>query len=279
MDLSPLISTDDLARLLQDDAGVRVIDASWHLDGRDARTDFEAARIPGAVFFDLDAISDAHSSLPHMLPSPGAFSTAMSALGVSDKDRIVVYDTQGLFSAPRAWWMLTTMGASQVQVLDGGLPKWRAEGRRLEHGPAQALAPSQFAAWPASSTVATLDDVRQALAAGGQVLDARGAPRFRGEAAEPRPGVRPGHMPGAANLPYPRLLGADGGMKQGPALEQAFKDAGIDLSQPVITTCGSGVTAAILTLGLAMLGRPSRLYDGSWTEWGSRSDAPVVTGP
>lgn len=275
---SPLISTDELAQLLADDQAVRVIDASWHLDGRNGQAEFQTGRIPGSVFFDLDAVSDSATDLPHMLPTPAAFSSALGDLGVASSDRIVVYDTVGLFSAARLWWMLTVMGASQVQVLDGGLPKWRAEGRPIETGDAPAPSPAAFAARFAPAAVASLDDVRQALASDVQVVDARGAPRFRGEAAEPRPGVRPGHMPGAINLPYPRLLNTDGTLKRGPALEAAFAEAGVDPSRPVVTTCGSGVTAAILTLGLAVLERPSRLYDGSWAEWGSRSDTPVVTG-
>lgn len=213
-----------------------------------------------------------------MLPTPEAFAESMGALGLKADDRIVVYDTAGLFSAARAWWMLTIMGARDVRVLDGGLPKWRAEGRPVETDPASAPQPVRFDAWLDTERVVDLEAVRDALADGLQVVDARGGPRFRGEAAEPRPGVRAGHMPGARNLPYSALLNADGTMKRGAVLAAAFGDAGVDPDQPVITTCGSGVTAAIVSLGLAELGRSSRLYDGSWAEWGGREDTAVVTG-
>jgi thiosulfate/3-mercaptopyruvate sulfurtransferase len=274
---SPLISTHDLVdRLGAPD--LRIIDASWWLDGRDARADFEQARLPGAVFFDLEAVSDHDSPYHHMLPSPQAFADDMGKMGLSEDDDIVIYDAQGLFSAARVWWTLRIMGAKRVRVLDGGLPKWRAEGRPLEQGPVSAANASTFRPDFASDGVVDLEHVRQALGGDIQVVDARGAPRFRGAAAEPRPGVRSGHMPGALNLPFGQLLNADGTLKRGAALEAAFSDAGVDLDRPVITSCGSGVTAAILTLGLAELGRSSRLYDGSWAEWGARTEVPVEVG-
>lgn len=274
---SPLISAEELAAH-QGEPGLRIVDASWHLDGRDARADFTEAHIPGAIFLDLDGVSDAASALPHTLPAPAAFAASAGVLGLSDRDSIVVYDTAGLFSAARVWWMLKIMGARDVRVLDGGLPVWRDLGLPVETGEPPRPGFAVFSPRFDAPAVVGPEDVHSALSDGTQVVDARSASRFRGEAAEPRPGVRAGHMPGALNLPYGAVLNADGTMKRGAALEAVFADAGVEIDRPVITTCGSGVTAAILTLALAELGRPSRLYDGSWAEWGSPEGGPVVAG-
>ena len=271
---APLVSPRWLAQALADPR-VCALDASWHLPtaGRDARAEHAQAHIPGAPFFDIDALSDRASDLPHMLPDAQAFAQAMGALGLADDMILVVYDSVGLFSAPRAWWTLRTFGARDVRVLDGGLPAWRALGLPVESG-AVTRAPAAFAARLDAGAVAAMEDVRAALAAGSaQVADARSAERFAGKAPEPRPGLSAGHMPGAHNLPMGGVL-TQGRMKTPQEILAAFAQAGLDPDRPMITSCGSGVTAAVLNLALACAGKQApRLYDGSWTEWASRGGA------
>ncbi|MGU3539195.1 3-mercaptopyruvate sulfurtransferase [Methylobacterium sp. A54F] len=258
-----------------------VLDASWYLPaaGRDAEAEYRAAHIPGAVRFDIDAMSDPDSSLPHMLPRPELFASRMRALGIGDGQQIVVYDGLGLFSAPRVWWMLRTFGVRDALVLDGGLPAWVAAGYPTEDGEPVARQRRHFTARLDNGAVADAGDVARALAGGVQVVDARSGTRFRGEEAEPRAGVRPGHMPGARNLHYAALQ-TDGRMKDPDAIRAVLAEHGIDPERPIVTTCGSGVTAAIVSLALETIGRPARaLYDGSWSEWGADPERPVETGP
>ena len=278
--MDALVSTEWLAQELGA-SDLRIVDASWHLPAanRNPRAEFEAAHIPGAVFFDIDEIADTSSPLPHMLPSPEKFASRVQALGLGDGTRIVVYDNSDLRSSARVWWMLRVFGSHKVAVLEGGFQKWQAEGRPVENGK-PIVRHRHYTPWMDPSAVRTLEQMRANLTTRAeQVLDARSASRFAGAEPEPRPGLRAGHIPGARNLPYTQLLSEDGTFKRGEALRAAFEQTGIDLSRPVVTTCGSGITAAVLAFGLHLLGHDKvALYDGSWTEWGSQPDAPVVTG-
>ncbi|MBA5776433.1 3-mercaptopyruvate sulfurtransferase [Stappia sp. F7233] len=279
MTSAPIVSTEWLADHLSA-PDVVVVDASWYLPahGRDARKEYALEHIPGAVFFDIDAISDTASDLPHMLPQPHVFSSRMRKLGIGDGQTIVVYDGMGLFSAPRVWWTFRAMGVESVHVLDGGLPKWKAEGREVTDDPVNRPE-RHFTARLDNALVRDFDMVRELLGDGSaQLIDARSSARFRGEAPEPRPGIDSGHMPGSLNLPFDLLL-RDGTLRPAVEIREAFVDAGADLSQPIVTSCGSGVTAAILSLGLAVIGhRDNALYDGSWAEWASRSEAVIEKG-
>ena len=279
-DPKTLVSTQWLAAHLKD-PDLRVLDASWYLPGskRDPFAEYQAAHIPGARFFDLDDVSDHRSDLPHMVPPVEKFMSRMRAIGVGDGHQIVVYDGSGLFSAPRVWWLFKLMGQMDIAVLDGGFPKWQAEGHPVEDLP-PILRDRHMMVRRQNQMVKDVTQVSAASKLGeSEIVDARSPGRFYGKDPEPRPGLRAGHIPGSKNVFYKDLLKADDTMKSPDEMRQVFLEAGVDLDKPVITSCGSGVTAAILSLGLTRMGKTDHsLDDGSWTEWGMFPTLPIATG-
>jgi thiosulfate/3-mercaptopyruvate sulfurtransferase len=280
---SPYVATPAWLAAHLNDPDLAILDGSWHLppENRDAAVEFTQRHIPGAHFFDINTIADVASGLPHMLPSDAQFADAVGAMGIGNATRVVVYDTKGLFSAARVWWTFRVMGHDNVAVLDGGLPKWLGEGQAIETGPARARPRQTFTARRTIGMVRSMSDVRGLIGSPTtQLVDARPAPRFTGEQPEPRPGLTQGHIPGARNVPFTHLLNADGTLKSEGALRAALAAAGVDAAKPVVASCGSGVTASMVALALAVLGRPdTAVYDGSWAEWGRDKSNPVATGP
>ena len=278
----PLVSTEWLASHMND-ANVKLLDATFKLPGvlPLPKDDYLAAHIPGAVYFDVDAVSDHANPLPHMFPSPEQFGRDLGALGISNADTVVVYDAGGWVAAPRVWWMLLSYGHRDVRILNGGLKKWRAEGRPVQAGEVMAK-PATFNASYDTRRVRSIEQMIANVASRAeQVIDARAAERFEGLAAEPRPGIRAGHSPGALNLPYNNLFdAATGTMRPLDELKKAFAGAGVDTAKPIVTSCGSGVSAGVLTLALYRLGvENTALYDGSWSEWGKADGPAIATGP
>ena len=275
--VDPLVSTAWLADHLGD-PDLRILDATWYLPHlrRDAHAEFREAHIPGAAYFDIDAIADHQRGLPHMLPDPAMFAEAVGAMGVGDGNQVVVYAGKYLVASARVWWTFRAFGHNRIAVLDGGFPRWREEGRPVETGESSPVR-RHFTAHFHPELVTDLEAVRRNLGSRRtQIVDARSAGRFAGTEPEPRAGLRGGHIPGSLSLPYDRLFGPDGMLLGKEDLRRAFAAAHVDLQRPLATTCGSGVTACVLALGLDLVGRPdTAVYDGSWTEWGGRDDVPV----